>query len=212
MGIETKAFRLVGSVPGGVGDIFLPFVYLLPWTIAGIFAAAPIIVVRDARNRRAEQIDRDLPLFLELLATLSEAGLGFDAGLDRILTNQPTRRALAEEFRAFQLETLAGQPRVRSLRNLARRANVASMRILTSALVQAEQVGMGVAAVLRRQAIDLRERRRERALAAASTLPVKLLFPLVSCFLPAIFVFTLGPTFFQFFQFADTVIRSRGMR
>jgi len=79
-------------------------------------------------------------------------------------------------------------------------------------LVQAEQVGSGISEVLRRQADDLRNRRRERALALANALPVKLLFPLVICFLPGLFVATLGPTFYQFFQFADAVIQNRGLR
>ena len=103
---------------------------------------------------------------------------------------------------------LIGSPRVGSLRRLARRADVAPLTVFISAVVQAEQVGASVAGVLRRQADDLRLRRRERALAVAATLPVKLLFPLVICFLPAIFTFTLGPTFYQFFQFVDSVIRN----
>jgi tight adherence protein C len=70
-------------------------------------------------------------------------------------------------------------------------------------------MGAGVAEVLRRQADDLRDRRREHAVALATALPAKLLFPLVICFLPAIFAITLGPTFFQFFQFVDGVIRGR---
>ena len=78
------------------------------------------------------------------------------------------------------------------------------MTILTSAMVQAEQIGSGVANVLRGQADDLRQRRRERALEFSMALPVKLIFPLVICFLPAILVFTLGPAFYDFFRLADT--------
>jgi hypothetical protein len=65
--------------------------------------------------------------------------------------------------------------------------------------------------VLRRQAEDQRNRRRERATAFAMALPVKLLFPLVICFLPGLFVATLGPTFYQFFQAADGILRTRGL-
>lgn len=68
-----------------------------------------------------------------------------------------------------------------------------------------------VADVLRRQAEDLRHRRRERALQLASGLPVKLLVPLVACFLPGIAVAMLGPTFYEFFQFVDTLMRTRGL-
>lgn len=81
------------------------------------------------------------------------------------------------------------------------------MSIFVSAIVQAEQVGAGIAQVLRQQANDLRDRRREDAMAMAMSLPVKRLFPLVICFLPGIFVAALGPTAYQFFQHIDTVLR-----
>jgi tight adherence protein C len=156
------------------------------------------------------RIEEDLPLVLELLATLGEAGLGFDAALRRVLDSQQANRPLAAELRGFQVDLLAGQGRVASLRRLARRVDVLPFTLFISGIVQAEQTGSGVADVLRRQADDLRSRRREEAIAFATALPVKLLFPLVICFLPGIFVATLGPTFYQFFQFADNLIRSRG--
>ncbi len=127
------------------------------------------------------------------------------------MRSQPAGRPLADEFRTFQLELLGGRPRVHCLRRLARRAEVTTFTAFVSALVQAEQVGGGVASVLRRQADDLRDRRREQFLARAMTLPVQLVFPLVICFLPGLFVFTLGPVFYQFFQFADAPMRNRGM-
>jgi len=86
-----------------------------------------------------------------------------------------------------------------------------SLSIFVSALVQTEQVGAGVSDVLRRQADDLRGRRREEALTKAASLPVKLLFPLVICFLPGILTATLGPTFYQIFQFLDNIARTRGL-
>ena len=70
-------------------------------------------------------------------------------------------------------------------------------------------MGSGIAQTLRRQADDLRDRRRERANAFAMALPIKRMFPLVICFMPGIFVWTLGPFFVQLFQFADTFIRVR---
>jgi len=75
------------------------------------------------------------------------------------------------------------------------------------ALVQSEQMGTGIAQVLRRQADDLRDRRRQQANAFAMTLPVKRMLPLVVCFLPALFVWTLGPAFVQLFKIADSFIK-----
>jgi tight adherence protein C len=80
------------------------------------------------------------------------------------------------------------------------------MSIFVSALVQAEQVGAGFSNVLRTQADDLRNRRREDANMLAQALPVKLIFPLVICFLPGIFVTTLGPIFMQFIRLADSMM------
>lgn len=81
------------------------------------------------------------------------------------------------------------------------------MTIFVSALVQAEQVGAGFASVLRTQADDMRGRRRENANMLAQALPVKLVFPLVICFLPGIFVSTLGPVFLQFIDLAEGMTR-----
>ncbi|MFO0865653.1 MAG: type II secretion system F family protein [Gemmataceae bacterium] len=209
-GISARLSYGLSAIPGAVGEIFLPFVYLAPWLLAAMIAALPWLAVRRARRVRVKQTEQDLPIFLELFATLSEAGLGFDAALDRILRSQPADRPLASEFRSFQLEILAGRPRIQSLRRMSDRLDVSSFSVFISAMVQAEQVGSGVAMVLRRQADDLRDRRREGFLAQAMALPVKLVFPLVICFLPGIFVVTLGPVFYQFFQFADGLMRNRG--
>jgi pilus assembly protein TadC len=153
------------------------------------------------------RVEQDLPLTLELMATLAEAGLSFDAALARILSSQAHSRPLASELRTFQLELLAGVPRVKSLRQLARRLEVISVTVFVSALIQAEQVGASLAETLRRQADDLRDRRKERVLQLAQGLPAKLVFPLVICFLPGIFVTTWGPMLFQLYQVANSVLR-----
>jgi tight adherence protein C len=202
-GVLAAADRAISVIPGGISDLMRPVLYMMPWLLTAAFAGIPLLIVRRAR-RRVAQVERDLPVTLELLATLAEAGLGFDAALDRILTSQPSYRVLVQEFRTFQAEVLAGRPRVDCLRRIARRLDVTAVTILISALVQAEQIGSGVAEVLRSQADDLRQRRRERAIEFSMALPVKLLFPLVICFLPGILLFTLGPAFYEFFRLADT--------
>jgi tight adherence protein C len=205
-GLIEQSLQWVRNIPGGAGELFIPVIYAGPWISFTLLACAPWLLVRSARRRRVTQIEQDLPTFLELLATLSESGIGFDAALDRILGAQPSSRQLTTELRTFQTEVLAGRGRIDCLRRLARRLDVISFSIFISAVVQAEQIGAGLATVLRRQADDARDRRRERALQLAMALPVKLLFPLIACFLPGIFVWTFGPTFSQFFRYADTVI------
>jgi tight adherence protein C len=200
----AEADRAIEQVPGGIANLIHPIVLIAPYLATLFVAFVPLAFVRRARRSRVAQVERDLPVTLELLATLAEAGLGFDAALDRILGSNPPDRALVQEFRTFQAEVLAGRSRVESLRRLGRRLDVTSVTILISALVQAEQIGSGIAEVLRSQAEDLRQRRRERAMEFSMALPVKLLFPLVICFLPGIILFTLGPAFYDLFRLADT--------
>lgn len=205
---ETMAAG-VEAIPGGVGGVFIPLVAIMPYFVGILLGLMPWLYVRAARRRRVELLEQDLPLALELLATLSEAGLAFDAALSRILQTRLADRPLAEEFHTFQADVLAGRPRVQSLRRFSQRIQISSVSIFISALAQAEQIGMGISTVLRRQADDLRNRRRERANAFAASLPVKRMLPLVSCFLPGLFVWTLGPFFVQLFKIADTFIQVR---
>jgi tight adherence protein C len=207
---HSRAAQLTSLLPAALGDILYPLLLLAPWLVCLVVAALPALVVQSARQRRTMAIERDLPIVLEMMATIGEAGLGFDAALARILQTDLGRTPLAEEFRSFQSDLLAGRPRVEALRRLARRVRVLSLSVVVSAIVQAEQLGMGLAAVLRRQADDLRDRRRERANAFANSLPVKRLLPMVICFLPGLFVWTLGPFFVQIFRMADTFTRLRG--
>jgi tight adherence protein C len=208
-GLTKELFATIARFPPPLGDLVLPIVYLAPWTVLLILVLLPWMLVRRSRRQRVERVEQDLPISLELLATLSEAGLGFDAALSRVLDSVIEDRPLAREFRTYQSDLLAGRTRVESLRRLSRRLDVSSVTILVSALVQAEQLGSGIAQALRRQADDLRDRRRERANAFAMALSVKRMFPLVICFMPGIFVWTVGPALTRLFQVADTFMRIR---
>lgn len=184
-------------IPGGLGEALAGIAEAAPWILVAIIASAPTLIVRAARRRRVRQAEEDLPLMLELLASLAEGGLGFDAALNKILHAQPTDRSLASEFRTFQAELRVGVGRVQALRRLAWRLDTVSVSSFISSLVHAEQVGASLAETLRYQAGDLRNARRERVLLQAQALPVKLVFPLVICFLPSIFITTLGPALYQ---------------
>lgn len=197
----------LSGFPGGVGEVFVPVLHLAPWTLLAIVASLPWLRVRSSRRRRVREIEAELPLTLELLATLGEAGLAFDSAVERILGSRPEPGTLDRELETYRLDLMAGVPRARALRRLALRIDIPQVTATVSALVQAEQVGSGLSAVLRRQADDLRARRRERAQQLAQSLPVKLTVPLVVCFLPGIFVGVLGPAFHQLFQMAESFLR-----
>ena len=209
-GAIQQTAAIVGLVPGNALDIVLPVLYGLPWIIVIIFALLPALLVRNLRRKRVRLIERDLPITLELLSTLAESGLALDAGIDRVVASGDAGRPLASELRTFRAETLSGRPRVGSYRRLARRVQVTAFSSFVSAVVQAEQVGTGIAAVLRRQADDVRDRRRERAIEAANAMPVKRLVPLAICFLPGIFVWALGPAVSDFFNYVSVFTRTGG--
>ena len=197
---------MVSSVPGGVGEVLAAILGVGHWILFVLLTLVPTIIVRAARRARIRAVEQDLPLVLELFATMGEAGLGFDAALSKVIRSQGAERPLIAEFVNFQYDMLAGVPRAQALRQCARRVDVASLTSFTSALVQAEEVGASLADTLRHQANDLRMRRREDALLKAQALPVQLVFPLVICFLPGIFLSTLAPVLYQMIQVAEGVL------
>jgi tight adherence protein C len=208
-GVIDGLMRQTLALPPAVADLLVPMLALAPYLLGLLLLFAPYLVVNGARKRRVLEIERELPILLDLLATLSESGLGFDSALNQVIEAETRESALIDEISQFQLESMAGVARTRCFRRLADRVRVGSMSIFCSAMVQADQVGAGFSGVLRQQADDLRNRRRERALILAQSLPVKLVFPLVSCFLPGIFMVTLGPAFHQFVQYADSMLSGR---
>src|SRR5579872_3011579 len=111
-GVLQQSARIFSAIPGAVNDLFAATVYAAPWVLVIIFASVPTLVVRNRRQRRVREVEQDLPIFLELLATLSDAGLSFDAALVRVLEGHSADRVLSAELRTFQLEVLAGRPRV----------------------------------------------------------------------------------------------------
>lgn len=208
--VVPYAVTTVSDIPGGVGELMAATFEAVPWLALIVISLVPFLVVRSARRRRVRELERDLPLVLELFATLAQAGLGFDAALSRIVQSQAAARPLIAELVNFQRDLMGGVPRLQALRHLAHRVDVMAMTIFVSAIIQAEHVGASIADTLRHQADDLRERRREQALLAAQALPVKLVFPLVACFLPGIFVSTLGPVLFEMVRVANSVLRTTG--
>lgn len=208
-GLQQLMESSMVQIPGGVGDTFLPVVWVAPWLMMIFLAAIPTLLVRAVRRKRIQLVEQDLPLALELMSTLSEAGLGFDAALSRILKTRLAGRPLAEEFRRFQADLLAGRTRTQALRRFSSRLDMGPVSVFTSAMVQADQLGMGIARVLRLQADDVRARRRERSIAFANSLATKRVIPLVVCFLPGLFVWTLGPAFVQLFKMAETFLQAR---
>ncbi|MGQ0736798.1 MAG: type II secretion system F family protein [Acidobacteriota bacterium] len=206
--VQTMLVAQVTVIPGGAGEVLGIVLQRGGWILFVLITLLPMSTVRAARRARVRAIEQDLPLALEMLATMAEAGLGFDAALTNIVRARGAQRPLMAEFTKFQLDMIAGMPRSQALRQLARRVHVPALTSFTSSLVQAERVGASIAETLQHQATDLRQRRREEALLHAQALPVKLVFPLVICFLPGVFLSTLAPALYQMVQVANSVLRS----
>ena len=201
------AADFIRSIPGGVGNVMVPFALAAPWFFIVVLTLVPTLVVRSIRRKRVLEFEQDLPLLLDLLNTLSQAGVGFDAALDRVLDAGSPDRPLAKELRSFQADNLAGRSRIDSLRRLMRRVEVPVLSAFISAVVQAEQVGAGMGETLKIQAKEMRARRREKASAAAMAVPTLLVVPMVVGFLPGIFVVLLGPMIFQAFGAMGQTLR-----
>lgn len=162
--------------------------------------------ILDGRVRaREEAIRIAMPDTIDLLSISVEAGLGFDAALAQSVKHIPG--PLSQEMRRMLQEIQLGVPRPTAFRNLADRTNVEELNAFVLAMIQADVFGVSVANVLRSQATELRTRRRQRAEHRAMQVPVKILFPLVFCILPALFAVVLGPGAIRIFQglFGGTV-------
>jgi tight adherence protein C len=158
----------------------------------------PTMWIYQVGYDRTEQIRRELPDALDLLTISVEAGLSFDAALSQVARN--SEGPLAKElFRVLQ-EMQIGTGRVDALRALADRTDVEELRIFVGAMVQAETFGIPIANVLRIQSKEMRIRRSQRAEEKAQQVPVKILFPLIFCILPALFIVVMGPAGIKIFQ------------
>lgn len=204
-GLQQEVLNGIELVPGGLSGMLAPVAILSPWLITLILASTPLLFIRASRRRRINDISRDLPLALDLWATLSEGGMGFDAALDRWQKTQPSGRALADTCRTFQRDLIGGMRRSLAYRRLASRVDVPPLSRFTAAMIQSEQMGSSVAETLRLQAEDVRAERREKSMTFAQSLATKRVIPLVICFLPGLFIWPLGPFFIQLINIVDSL-------
>jgi tight adherence protein C len=196
---RVLAFKSLGLLAGATLGAALPLLLgagLLVCAGLGILLGlggyyGPDLVLYQSAYERREQIQRDLPDALDLLTISVEAGLGFDAAVAQVARN--TEGPLAEEFFRVLQEMQIGLGRADSFRALAERTNVPDLRSFVTAMVQADVFGIPIANVLRVQAREMRIKRTQRAEEAAQKVPVKILFPLIFCILPSLFVIVIGP-------------------
>ncbi|MDG4823928.1 type II secretion system F family protein [Asanoa sp. WMMD1127] len=170
------------------------------WALVGAAAgyAAPALLVLHLAQERQELLRRTLPDVLDTLVVTVEAGLGFEAALAQVVRNG--RGPMVGEFARVLHEMQIGRSRVDALREMAARTNVTELRAFASAVVQATTLGIPMGKVLRQQSAEMRVRRRQRAEELAQKVPVKILFPMIFCIFPALFVVVIGPAAIKILQ------------
>ncbi|MEI8082433.1 MAG: type II secretion system F family protein [Actinomycetes bacterium] len=161
--------------------------------LAGFYA--PDLFVHHTAHDRSQRITAELADSLDLLTVSVEAGLAFDAALQQVSRN--TDGPLAQEFARVLREMHLGTGRSAALLALADRTDVDDLQRFAATVVQADRLGVPIARVLRVQAAEMRTKRSQRAEEAAHKVPVKILFPLILCIMPALFIVILGPAAIQ---------------
>jgi tight adherence protein C len=183
----VRAINVTGGYMIGVIVLLTAMGYLLP-----------DVVLARAVDSRQGAIRKALPDTMDLLTISVEAGLGFDAALAQVVQN--VAGPLAEELSRMLQEVQLGVSRADAFRHLGQRSNVDEMSAFVLAMVQADVFGVSVSKVLRAQAKELRTKRRQNAERIAMQIPVKILFPMIFCVMPALFVVVIGPGAIRIFQ------------
>jgi len=177
-------------VPPLLGLGMLPTLAVCALATAGGWSLPSVYLYQVAYDR-SDRIRRDLPDALDLMTISVEAGLAFDAAMSQVALR--TRGPLAKEFMRVLQEMRIGTGRAEAMKALGERSDVAELRSFLGAMAQADQFGVSVSAVLRVQAADMRVRRSQRAEELAQKVPVKILFPLIFCIMPCLFIVVMGP-------------------
>ena len=197
-GADWMGVKLLAAIGGGIGGFALGL--LLGGFALGLLIGVALLgfgyIITEywlskRIGKRSQAMVLELPDALDLLTISVEAGLGFDAALQKVVEKMDG--ALVDEFAQALAEVRMGRQRRDALRDVAARAEARPVSNFIGAIVQAEQLGVPIAKVLQIQSQQLRVERRQRAEEAAAKAPVKMLFPMVGCIFPTIFIVILGP-------------------
>ncbi len=194
VGVGVGGFVGLSFLAGvSVGRLFLAGLvgFLFGWMLPAVWLNAKV-------KKRAQSALKELPDFVDLLTVSLEAGLGFDSALSKVIEKQ--KGVLSEEFRFCLDEIRLGKTRREGLLGVKSRLKVDELGTLLSNVIRAEKLGVGMVQVLRVQAIEVRDKRKQRAEEQAMKAPIKMLFPLVLFIFPSLFLIILGPAVIQIIQ------------
>lgn len=187
------------------GMLALPLLRLRPAGVLGgsMYMAVtgwmlPLMSVRSRRRARQKELQLALADALDLMVVCVEAGLGLNQALVRVSKEiRYVSPLMSDELDLVNLEMRAGTPRDTALNNLGHRTGLDDIRALTTMLIQTDRFGTSIAQSLRVHSDTLRTKRRQRAEEAAAKTTIKMVFPLVFCIFPAMFVVLIGPGLIQ---------------
>ena len=199
---DWLGIKAVGAIIGAILFFFLfvilnvldfPILIGLVMVVVGVLFGYTIPEFWLGRRVRARQhaILLMIPDALDLLTISVRAGLGFDAALGKVV--EKLQGPLTDEFRRALAEVRVGKARREALRDIIPRTEVPPLTNFIGAIIQAEQLGVSISKVLQVQSEQLRIERRQRAEEQAAQAPIKMLFPLVGCIFPSLFIVILGP-------------------
>jgi tight adherence protein C len=199
---DWLGIKVIGAVLGAilffvlfgvVGLLGFPFFIALVMTAVGglLGWTVPEFWLGGRVKKRQKAILLMIPDALDLLTISVRAGLGFDAALAKVV--EKLQGPLSDEFRRALAEVRVGKARRDALRDIVPRTEVTPLTNFIGAIIQAEQLGVSISKVLQVQSEQLRIERRQRAEEQAAKAPIKMLFPLVGCIFPSLFIVILGP-------------------
>lgn len=187
MGVGVTSYFLV-AMTFNTTPFMTNIISLSLFLLAGYM---PIMSLNVIADQRQAEVRRRLPEIMDMMVVSVEAGLAFDMALARVV--ERFRGTIAEEFRRALREMNLGKPRKEALKDVADRVKLPELSALVNAVIQSEQLGVGIGDVLRLQADLIREKRQQWIEEQAMKAPIKMLFPLVFLVFPSIFVIVLGP-------------------
>jgi len=181
----TAPRYIAGGVPQARPLLFVLFIF--------IGLVLPVSLLSQRIESRKERIRKSLPDMIDLLIVSVEAGMGFDGAVTKVV--EKTHGPLADELARVLQGIRLGMTRSDALKEMSERTGVDEVKTFVAAVYQADQLGMGMARILRVQSETVRTVRLQKIREEAGKLAVKILFPLVFFEFPALFVVLLGPAF-----------------
>ena len=197
-GPDFQAIRVVLGIVGfviglaaaiGFGQVLLGILLVVLGGATGYWV--PRLWLQRMVTNRQREITRALPNALDLLSVSVEAGLGFEVAMRRVADRYSN--ALTDEFDQVLTETGLGRPRMEAIRAMGQRTGAPDLQSFASAVVQSQQLGTSISAILKVQADEIRRRRYLRARERGARAPIRMLVPMIGCIFPTLWVVLLGP-------------------